>query len=170
MAAEELFLEHGAATPFEDVAKRANVGIGTLYRRFPSRDALLAAMCDERLMAVAQASRTREGALDLVKALRIFTEDLVKVTNLYKGLAALLGAVLRKPTAGCDATTKEAARLLRKGKAAGVVRKDFSVHDLVCVITAVSLATVDLDDAQPRIAHLVDMFLSGCLIQGDKGN
>ena len=39
-AAEALFLEKGADVPLEEVAKRAGVGIGTLYRRFPTREAL----------------------------------------------------------------------------------------------------------------------------------
>jgi AcrR family transcriptional regulator len=164
-AAEELFLERGAATSLDDVAKRAKVGIGTLYRRFPTRDALLAATCDERLLAIAQASRAREGACDPVSALRIFTEELVAATNLYRGLAALFGTVLKSHTPGCDATTAEGQRLLHRAQAAGVLRQDVSVDDLVCVITAVSLATAEVSDASSRIAHLVGLFLDGALEQ-----
>ena len=162
-AAEELFLERGAATTFDDVAKRAKVGIGTLYRRFPTRDALLAAMCDDRLLAIAQASRARDTTRDPISALRLFTEELVVTTNVYRGLAALLGTVLKRRTPGCDATTEEAQRLLDHAQESGLIRQDVSVSDLVCVITAVSLATSEENDASIRIAHLVDLFLNGAV-------
>lgn len=163
VAAEELFLERGAAVSFDDVAKRAKVGIGTLYRRFPTRDALLAAMCDERLLAIARASRARAGACDPVSALRLFTEELVTATNVYRGLAALFGVVLKHPTRGCAATTEEGQRLLHEAQAAGLVRRDMAMDDLVCVITAVSLATGEMNDASSRITHLVGLFLDGVL-------
>lgn len=163
-AAEELFLERGAATSLDDVARRAKVGIATLYRRFPTRDALLAAMCDERLLAIAQASRARESAGDPVSALRVFIEELVAATNVYAGLAASFGAVLAHPTQGCAATTEEGQRLLHRAQAAGVVRQDVSMDDIVYVITAVSLATAEVSDAS-RIAHLVGLFLDGALEQ-----
>uniref|UniRef100_B0T6P5 Transcriptional regulator, TetR family n=1 Tax=Caulobacter sp. (strain K31) TaxID=366602 RepID=B0T6P5_CAUSK len=170
VAAEELFLEQGATVSFDDVAKRAKVGIGTLYRRFPTRDALLAAMCDERLLAIAQASRAREGVCDPVSALRLFTEELVTATNMYRGLAALLGVVLNHPTRGCAATTEAGRRLLHQAQAAGLVRRDLSMDDLVCVITAVSLATGETRDASSRIAHLVGLFLNGVLERADEGH
>jgi AcrR family transcriptional regulator len=67
-AAEEAFLERGAGVPLEEVAKRAKVGIGTLYRRFPTREALLAATSNERFMAVAETSRRRDVELDPTRA------------------------------------------------------------------------------------------------------
>ena len=47
VAAQELFLERGASVSLDEVAKRAKVGAGTLYRRFPTREALLAATSDQ---------------------------------------------------------------------------------------------------------------------------
>src|SRR3954465_15333718 len=61
-AAEEVFLELGADASLEEVARRAEVGIGTLYRRFPTREDLLAAANNERLLGMAEASRTRGGS------------------------------------------------------------------------------------------------------------
>ncbi|TBW37422.1 TetR/AcrR family transcriptional regulator [Siculibacillus lacustris] len=162
-AAEELFSEQGAATTFDDVAKRAKVGIGTLYRRFPTREALLAAMCDERLLAIAEAGRAREGRCDPVGALRVFIEELVAATNVYRGLAASLGTVLGHPTRGCAATTEQGRRLLHRAQTAGVVRPDVSMDDLICVITAVALATAEASDPAARITHLVGLFLDGAV-------
>ncbi|MEU7882334.1 TetR/AcrR family transcriptional regulator [Microbispora bryophytorum] len=57
-AAQELFLEQGVDVPLEDVARRAGVGVGTLYRRFPDRDALLRAVGVESLRRLADLAET----------------------------------------------------------------------------------------------------------------
>ncbi|MEU6428842.1 TetR/AcrR family transcriptional regulator [Microbispora sp. NPDC046973] len=62
-AAQELFLEQGVDVPLEEVARRAGVGVGTLYRRFPDRDALLRAVGEEslrRLVDLAEAAWREE--------------------------------------------------------------------------------------------------------------
>lgn len=160
-AAEKLFIARGATASLDDVARLAKVGIGTLYRRFPTREALLAAMCDDRLLAVAKNSEGREQSSDPVRALRSFVEELAAVTNVYSGLAASIGAVLRYPTNGCAATTSEGQRLLRHAQAIGRVRHDVLMDDLVCVVTAAATASADMGDAAARIAHLVGLFFEG---------
>lgn len=160
-AAEEVFTERGAGVSLDEVARRAGVGIGTLYRRFPTREDLLAATYSARFLAFAEASRARDADLDPLEALRAYLEGLVTYVNLYRGFAASLGTVLRIGTAGCLATSEEGARLLHRGQAAGVIRPDIGFDDLVCVATAISLATET--EAEARIAHLVDVFLSGII-------
>lgn len=160
-AAEAIFLERGAGVSLEDVAKRAGVGIGTLYRRFPTREDLLAACYSARFVALAEASRARAADLDPVSALRAYLEDLVRDTKLYRGLAASLGTVLHVGTPGCVATSAEGERLLEHAQAAGVLRPDITFADIVCIATAISLAS-DRDAApEARIAHLVDVFTQG---------
>ncbi|KAG9563956.1 hypothetical protein KCV01_g20631, partial [Aureobasidium melanogenum] len=119
-AAEEVFLERGADASLDDVAKRAKVGIGTLYRRFPTRDALLAAVSDERLLALAESSRARDASLDPVASIRAFVVELVHHASYYRGLAASLGAVLQSGTPGCHASGTEGQRLLARAQKAGV--------------------------------------------------
>ncbi|WP_368671384.1 TetR/AcrR family transcriptional regulator [Corallococcus exiguus] len=80
------------------MAKRAEVGIGTLYRHFESREALLAAACDERLLLLAKESRERAESLPALEALRVFLEELVHLAGMYKGLAVSLGIVLENHT------------------------------------------------------------------------
>jgi AcrR family transcriptional regulator len=160
-AAEALFIERGADASLDDIAKRANVGIGTLYRRFPTRDALLAATSDERLLALAEASRARDEKLDPAASIRAFVKELVNHANHYRGLAALLGTVLQEGTPGCHAGRDEGCRLLQRAQKAGVVRKDVSIDDLVCVVTAIALAVEQGGSTKSRVAHLVDIFLDG---------
>lgn len=168
MAAEAVFLERGANAALEEVAKQAGVGIGTLYRRFPTREALLAATYSARFVMFAEESRARDAGQDPVRALRTFLEELVRHTNVYRGLAASLGTVLQDGSPGCIATREEGVRLLREGQAAGVVRSDIAFDDIVCVATAVSLAT-EQENAAARIAHLVDVFLQGVVIGRGRG-
>lgn len=160
-AAEEVFLERGANASLDDIAKRAKVGIGTLYRRFPTREALLAATNDERLMALAEASRGRDDKLDPDASVRAFIRDLVAHASHYQGLAAALGTVLKSGTAGCQASGEEVQRLLARAQEAGSIRQDVSVQDLVCMVTAISLDVEQGNTTKSRIAHLTDLFLDG---------
>jgi AcrR family transcriptional regulator len=160
-AAEEVFLERGAGVSLEDVAKRAGVGIGTLYRRFPTREVLLAATYSDRFLEFAEASRARDSALDPLSALRLYLEELVQYTNLYRGIAVSLGTVLQIGTPGCLATSEEGSRLLLRGQKAGSIRSDISFDDLVCIATAISLATEQHSSPQSHIAHLVGIFMNG---------
>lgn len=164
-AAEDVFLEQGAGASLEDVAKRAGVGIGTLYRRFPTRDALLAASYSDRFLSFAQASRERSAELSPADAVRAYLEELVLHTNVYQGLAVSLGTVLQVGTPGCHATSEEGARLLDHAQKAGVIRSDVTFDDLVCVVTAISLAIERDGSPKSRIAHLVDLFLNGISVR-----
>lgn len=160
-AAEAVFLERGANASLEDVAKRAGVGIGTLYRRFATREALLAAAYSARFLSFAHDSRVRASQLDPSGALRAYLEELVLHTTVYRGLASSLGTVLKIGTPGCLATTEEGRRLLSHAQASGVVSGDIVFEDLVCIATAVSLAVESEASPKPRINHLVGMFFDG---------
>lgn len=164
-AAEELFLEKGAGVPLEEVAKRAGVGIGTLYRRFPTRAALLAATSDERFLSLAQASRARDPGLAPSEAVRAYLEELARNTSTYRSLAASIGTVIQCGTPGCNAITAEGHRLLRRGQEAGAIRHDVTYDDFIFVVTAISIAIDNDGSAASRIGHLVDLFLNGISVK-----
>jgi AcrR family transcriptional regulator len=164
-AAEEVFLERGAGASLEDVAKRAGVGIGTLYRRFPTREALLAATYSARFLSFAETARAKDAELDPGSAVRAYLEELIVHTNVYRGLASSLGTVLQVGTPGCRATSQEGVRLLRRAQKAGVIRRDVSFDDLVCVATAISLAVEQAGSPKSRITHLVGLFLNGISVR-----
>ncbi|MFB5678463.1 TetR/AcrR family transcriptional regulator [Paenibacillus terreus] len=169
-AAEEVFLERGAGASLEDVAKRAGVGIGTLYRRFPTREELLAAAYSDRFLSFAQASRERSAGLDPASAVRSYLEELVLNTIVYRGLAVSLGTVLEVGTPGCHATSAEGVRLLDQAQKAGVIRSDITFDDLVYVATATCLAVERDDSPKSRIAHWIDLFLNGISVQNGSRN
>lgn len=161
VAAEEIFMEQGGAASLDAVARRAGVGIGTLYRRFATRDALLAATYSDRLLAFAETCRDGAPARDHSGALRAYIEGLVIQINIYRGLAASIGMILQSGTPGCAAVGEVGATLLQAAQESGAVRADVSFTDIVHVITAVSLA-VEQEGAVPaRIPHLVSLFFDG---------
>ena len=160
-AAEEVFMERGAGVSLDEVAKRAGVGIGTLYRRFPSREDLLAATYSARFVAFAATSHARAVDLEPADALRAYLKELVQYSNVYRGFAASLGTVLQIGTPGCVATSEEGARLLHAAQEAGAIRPDISFNDIVCVATAISLASEQDSSPQAHIAHLVGVFMDG---------
>lgn len=167
-AADALFTERGADASVDDIAKRAQVGIGTLYRHFPTREALLAAACDARLLSLADESRAREAALPTRDALHQFLEELVRHASMYRGLAASLKVVLESGSPGCHATTAEGRRLLLRAKRAGEVRSDVSFDDVVCMIAGISLAASQDAAGARRIPRLIEMFVDGmCTSRGD---
>ena len=164
-AAEALFLEKGANVPLEEVANRAGVGIGTLYRRFPTREALLAATSNERFMALAETSRARDPDLAPGEAMRAYLEELARDTSAYQSLAASIGTVIQCGTPGCNAITAEGLRLLRRGQEAGAIRGDVTYEDVIYVVTAISLAIENDDAPALRIGRLVDLFLNGISVR-----
>ncbi|MCD2515392.1 TetR/AcrR family transcriptional regulator [Massilia sp. G4R7] len=164
-AAEALFLEKGANVPLEEVAKRAGVGIGTLYRRFPTREALLAATSNERFLALAESSGARDAHLAPVDAVRAYLEELARDTSTYRSLAASIGTVIQCGTPGCNAITAEGQRLLRRGHEAGVIRRDVTYDDVIYVVTAISIAIEHDRSSTMRIGHLVDLFLNGISVK-----
>ncbi|AUX48012.1 TetR family transcriptional regulator [Sorangium cellulosum] len=160
-AADAVFSERGADASLEDVARRAKVGIGTLYRHFPTREALLAAACDEGLLALANKSCSVAASVAPAEALGAFIEELVRHVSRYEGLAASFGVVLQSCSPGCQAATEEGRRQLARAQLTGEVRRDVEFDDVVCMVTAISLAATQSADATRRIPRLVSMFVDG---------
>lgn len=168
-AAEEIFLERGATVSMNEVARHAGVGIGTLYRRFPTREDLLAAAYSARFVAFAEDMRSRAEREDPLSVMRVYLEELVHHTTVYRGFAASLGIVLKTGTSGCVATSRVGQLLLQSAQDVGQIRADITFDDLVCVATAISL-TVEQDRTQSRIAHLVSAFTEGIVVRSSDRN
>ncbi|OLZ65583.1 TetR family transcriptional regulator [Streptomyces sp. IMTB 2501] len=138
-AACELFREQGTAVALDDIAHRAGVGAGTLYRRFPDRDALIRqVVIDGFGICLAAAESALEELSDPAGALdRLFRHVIEQRERLVLPLAG--GPVLHDPRvqqlqhAILDALND----ILAAGRAAGVLRDDITAEDL---ITAAAMA------------------------------
>ncbi|WP_173100756.1 TetR/AcrR family transcriptional regulator [Actinomadura verrucosospora] len=159
-AARETFAESGPDASLNEIARRAGVGPGTLYRHFPTRQALLAAVLAdrvERLCAYADrliASEPPEVALS--GWLHAFLEHAT-------GDHGLGGAALTKPPGvdfDCHTAIREAVgRVLAGAQRAGAARADVTAADLLQLVVGVALATEEAahDPGQPgRLLALVE--------------
>ncbi|MET7400198.1 helix-turn-helix domain-containing protein [Dactylosporangium sp. NPDC005572] len=133
------FAERGLDTSLEDIARRASISIGTLYRHFPTRHALLDAVLGDRLRQLATA-RPQHGDAD--GTLTDWLGHFVAEATAYRGLAETVLAALADPDsrlhASCLAMHDTAAHLLRDAQQHGTIRSDVHIDDLLLLATALA--------------------------------
>ncbi|MFD7442259.1 TetR/AcrR family transcriptional regulator [Streptomyces sp. NPDC059909] len=136
--ARAAFAEHGTDASLEDIARRAGVGIGTLYRHFPNRHALMNAVFQDALASLLQRSRDLASAEQPCAALVEWLRAIITHAGEYRGVArALMSASLSQ----CSVPLREAgAQLLARAQEAGTVRADVSIGDLMQLTNAIALA------------------------------
>ena len=140
-AATEAFAEHGEDVALETIAARAGVGIGTLYRHFPSRDALVVAAYEHEVDALCAAAAGLLETLPADEALRAWADRFAD----YMATKRSMGNALRAAAASDSplfAVTRErilgALRLLLDaGAAAGTLRADVDPTDVMRVISGI---------------------------------
>jgi AcrR family transcriptional regulator len=161
VAAREAFTEGGAETSLEEIARRAGVGIGTLYRNFPNRQALLEAVY------VKEVERLCGGVSDLADldpwdALATWLRRFVGYIATKRALAgALLEYVDRDAHLfqACRASMNAAGEpLLARAQAAGEVRRDTDLAEVIQLVVGVA----KLPGAAPgQVEHLLEIVLDG---------
>jgi AcrR family transcriptional regulator len=156
-AARELFAESGIAVPLDDIAARAGVGPGTVYRHFPTKEALFEAVTEVRLRDLVADARARADADDPGAAFdgflaRMVEEAITKrdLPDAFAGVGAGLAAHVADLHAALDV-------LIRRAQQAGAVRREIRVGDLVALLKGLLGAARDVDDpaALDRIAAVV---------------
>ncbi|MEU7720823.1 TetR/AcrR family transcriptional regulator [Streptomyces tibetensis] len=150
--AAEAFAEHGESASLDDIAKRAGVGSGTLYRHFPTRQALLEAAYLERVEAIAARADELAAELPPGEALAEWLYELGAGLIRMRGLRSLLGpavAATGSPvgTACGDSVKGAAGRLVRAAQEAGALRRDIEPIDILRLAHGVA-AAAELADAE----------------------
>ncbi|MEV7997322.1 helix-turn-helix domain-containing protein [Streptomyces sp. NPDC086077] len=128
-AAVEAFAEHGEGASLDDIAKRAGVGSGTLYRHFPTRQALLEAAYLDRIEALALRADEIARRLPPGRALVEWLNELGLGVIQVRGLKSLLGTAVTSDGSAVDTAcgtclTAAAERLVRAAQADGTLRGD----------------------------------------------
>lgn len=138
-AADEVFSEEGLSAPIDEVARRAGVGVGTVYRHFPTKNALFEAIVMARVEAIVE--RAEQLARDENPAQALFTHisELIQAAVEKKDLVDQLERWDIAPSEKIHAHIKQRLRdasdlLLRRAQAAGVVRADLSSEDLNAMV------------------------------------
>jgi AcrR family transcriptional regulator len=149
------FATHGTDASLEDIARRAGVGIGTLYRHFPNREALMNAVFQEALTALLARSQELERADLPCTALVEWLGSIVTHAGEYRGLAQAFMSASGNDTSAltpCHAPLRRAgARLLARAQSNGSVRADVSIDDLLQLTNAIALAA-EQTPADPALA------------------
>jgi len=145
-AAVAAFTEHGADdVSLEEIARRAGVGIGTLYRHFPTRQALLEAVYRDQVEALRARADELLATDPPAEALSEWLRALAAFSSTKQNLTSSLLATLGKDSdliSVCSKVMCEAAdALLTRAKQAGVVRADADARDLIRLVHAVNIAT-----------------------------
>ncbi|MBD0711066.1 MULTISPECIES: TetR/AcrR family transcriptional regulator [unclassified Streptomyces] len=158
--ARAAFAGQGTDAPLEEIARRAGVGIGTLYRHFPTRADLLNAVFQEALGALLHRSAELTESAEPCRALVEWLRALVAHAGEYRGLAhALMSASHDRSSAlaGCSDPLRAAGeRLLGRAREAGQVRADVSIGDLMQLTNAIALAA----EQCPEDGELADRLLA----------
>jgi len=131
-------MERGADTSLRDIARRANVGLATLYRHFPTREALLDALLRANLDALTQQASVLESSDDPGASLEAWFLDGVAFTRTFGGVVALMAEAMDDPAsalqASCSRLRSAGARLLERAQAAGAARNDIDGTDLFALM------------------------------------
>src|SRR5438874_6896010 len=136
-AAAEEFRLHGLDVPLEDIARRARVGIATLYRRFPTRDALVEAVFENHVRSFVELAEESLRHEDPWLGFSTFVEQLCERQANDSGLKDLL--CTRLPDAKVMENVRERGRkvvskLLSRAQTAGVLRADVTPEDVEFVL------------------------------------
>jgi AcrR family transcriptional regulator len=173
-AAEEVFSERGLSAPIDEVARRAGVGVGTVYRHFPTKEVLFEAIVMTRLEALAERAEQLAADPDPAHALFAHISELVRQAVAKKDLVDELGRWGFQPLERVHAEVKERLMragdaLLRRAQAAGAVRGDVSPDDLSAMVMGAcegaSCLFVDPKRRAELAQRMVEVLCAGLLVQ-----
>jgi AcrR family transcriptional regulator len=164
-AAREAFAEHGTDASLREVARRAGVSIATLYRHFPTREALLEALLRHAFDALRARAADLLAASDPGQALVAWTGELAATAARYEGLPASVMGALNDPGstlhASCAGLRAAASDLLARAQRSGHIRDDLEADELLATVYAMAWAARQA----ARTADAGDRFLE-LLVEG----
>jgi len=139
-AGKSVFAESGTEAPLEEVARRAGVGQGTLYRQFPTRDHLFAAIMSESIDLLDRTARDLLTAPDpweaLVRWLRLYDESAARYRGMTRRVAEGIADDDSPVAAACASMRASFGELFDRARSAGLVRPDLTALQLFTMISA----------------------------------
>jgi AcrR family transcriptional regulator len=163
-AAKTVFSAGGPDASLEAVARCAGVGIGTLYRHFPTREALFEAVYRREVEQLADLSEQLKAEAAPAEALRLWMRSNVEFVATKKGMSAALALAAHKPSDlmaySFDRLTKAVGALLGRATAAGEIRGDISPEDLLRALVGMCYMN-DQPGWQASVLRMVDVFVDG---------
>ena len=168
-AANAVFSAGGADASLEAVARTAGVGIGTLYRHFPTREALFEAVYRREVQQLADLAQQLKDN-DPLDALRQWMHSNVKFVATKKGMSEALALAAYKNSElfsySYDSLTRAIGSLLDRAIAAGEIRDDIGAEDLLRALVGMCY-THNQPRWQKSVLRLIDVFIDGLRIRDD---
>ena len=163
-AAKEAFARSGANTSLDDIAKQAEVGAGTLYRHFPTRDALLEAVYRTEVEKLAAAERKFAEAMPPIQALRAWMLLFVEYIATKQIIAPALNTVVGGPSKLYEGSRAQVTgaieALVKRAIKSGDIREDLDPFDLLRALIGVANVATS-PDWQQSAKRLVDILITG---------
>lgn len=172
-AAKAVFSAGGPDASLEAVARAAGVGIGTLYRHFPTREALFEAVYRREVRQLTDLADQLKQKPQPLEALRHWLRSTVKFVATKKGMAAALSLSLAADKTSelysysADQMTRAVGGLLNRAIAKGEIRDDISPEDLLRALTGMYYMQ-DRPGWQTSVLRLVDVFINGLRVRPDR--
>jgi AcrR family transcriptional regulator len=170
-AAKAVFSQGGPEASLEAVARHAGVGIGTLYRHFPTREALYEAIYRREVEQLVELGKQLEAEAAPVEALRLWLRAGVEFMATKKGMAGALAMAAHGSSElvaySLDRLTRAVGELLQRAAAAGETRADIDPEDLLRTLVGMCYAH-DRPGWQTKVLRLVDVFIDGLCQRPDK--
>ncbi|WP_028158919.1 TetR/AcrR family transcriptional regulator [Bradyrhizobium japonicum] len=167
-AAKVVFNAGGREASLEAVAKRAGVGIGTLYRHFPTREDLFEAVYRREVEQLSELAEQLKNAKDPVDALRRWLRSNVEFVATKKGMSAALALTFQSSSElaafSMDRLTRAIGSLLDRAVAAGQMRGDVSPEDLLRALVGMCYMH-DQPGWQSSVLRMLDVFVDGLRVQ-----
>jgi AcrR family transcriptional regulator len=162
--AKRAFAESGGDVTLDEIAKRAGVGIGTLYRHFPTRDAMLQAVYRHEVEQLAAAADTLLETMEPLDALRAWLRLFVEYIGTKKIIVSALNAATNDNSVLFEYSSTQinvaADHLIARAIENGDVHKDIRPLDLLYAVFGFS-KTNDQTDWMPRAYRLIDILIAG---------
>ncbi|MER6253267.1 TetR/AcrR family transcriptional regulator [Streptomyces sp. NPDC001584] len=163
--------EQGVDVSMRDIARRADVGLATLLRHFPTREALLDALLRTSFGELTAKADTLEASSSPGDALASWLHDCVAWTTEYRGAVALMAAAIEDTEsalhASCVTLRAAGARLLTRAQDAGAARTDMDGADLFALVAALAWLG-DQPSLAPRADRLFGV-VAGAILTGAAG-
>jgi AcrR family transcriptional regulator len=162
--ARESFAAEGLAVPVDSIAARAGVGVGTLYRHFPTKEALCAAIVASRVEALGDEARALATSADPGAAFFEFLRTMARLSAVDMALAdsfADAGYDVKSATVDCkQALIEELDVLLHRGQKSGAVRADMTSQDVLALMAATCIANTRFSTEESS-RRILDVVLDG---------
>ena len=139
--AQEAFARDGVDTSLEEIARTAGVGIGTLYRRFPSREDLIAAVLTGRYQRLVESAEELAATLSAPEAFERWLRMLLEQIATYRGLSMAVKEAMHDLSTAlgrtCDDMIRAGDALLTRAQDEGFVRSDIAFADVLSLCSAI---------------------------------